>query len=395
MKCRARFTSPFLGPALSPSLAPCLAALCPDLLTSTPNPRAGPPPDAAAGSDTGLQARQAGKALLALFVRHSFVCLRRCRGRTLYSLRLVVLLHDGVARFVFVMFALKRVLLLDARISIACILALIDRQRCRRRHGTAIPVVPSAPALFPSAAPMLTPTGRRIRTPRAKVHRRLPVVPDRDAQDEDWHRHWGNENPRTVVPRARVPVISLVDPVHPVVEEVVRIQLRRVVDRVAGHQDERWIHGHIDSDADAGKPDTDAYLSGRRGDQAKRHPQCDEFVAHFFVNSAGRREWNRQSHSRQRTEHGIGPQVQQRPCLECQHEATTHSRFRLATPFIAMSASGKSGRTMHCPEVAVSCHGRCAYGLVDLYLTSAATESRQAAAHWLSPGASPGPPRPP
>ena len=58
---------------------------------------------------------------------------------------------------------------------------LIDRQRGRPGCRAPIPVIPSAPTLLPCIAPVLAPARRCIGTPPAEVHRRLPVIADRDA----------------------------------------------------------------------------------------------------------------------------------------------------------------------------------------------------------------------
>ena len=104
-------------------------------------------------------------------------------GRALHALRLIVLLDYGIAWLISVVLTLQRVLLFRAGISVSRILLLVCRQRGWRRHGAAIPSVPPAVALLPGVAPVLAPARRRIRTPPAEVHGRLPVIPHRDAQD--------------------------------------------------------------------------------------------------------------------------------------------------------------------------------------------------------------------
>ena len=322
----------FLDLTLSPSLPPCLATLCPDLLTSTPNPRAGPPPDAAAGSETSLRARQAGKALVRWWTS-------RCRHLP-FAARVRL---ERVAVLKAVCFPASR---WPSREALLCLPAEIPwphsvlaapgsaaarrrRAVCRCNAGFEARAAArradiDRPHIGADRQATVPPAARNrdsscpIRA--GAVPKRCPNAHPNGAAHSDSTREstsevagntgqgragrrlappLGQREPTDRCTRSSRTSCLLVDPVHPVVEEVVRIQLRRVVDRVAGYQDERRIHGHIDSDADAGKPDTDAYLSGRRGDQAKRHPQCDEFAAHFFVNSAGRRESNRQSHPRQ------------------------------------------------------------------------------------------------
>src|ERR1035437_7880495 len=89
--------------------------------------------------------------------------------------------------------------------------------------------------LLPLIAPVLAPAWRCIRPPPAKVPRRIPVVAYRDSQDEQRYNFWAHKPPRSVVPGTRVPVVALVDPVHAIVKEIVRIQSWRVVNRVARH----------------------------------------------------------------------------------------------------------------------------------------------------------------
>ena len=83
------------------------------------------------------------------FRRHGLPCLWGGRGCTLHGLGLIVLSHYVVLRLVSVVLGLERLLLLQARISIARILSLIYRQRGRRWCGATIPHVPSATTLFP------------------------------------------------------------------------------------------------------------------------------------------------------------------------------------------------------------------------------------------------------
>src|SRR6266508_3663135 len=110
---------------------------------------------------------------------------------------------------------------------------------------------------------------RRLRPPSAKVHRGPPVVADRNSQDEYRHRLPSHNPPGSVVPGARVPVIPLVDPVHAIVEEVVCLHARGVVDRVARHRDQFRVQRQVDPDAHVGTPYGDAHLSDGRGHRAQ------------------------------------------------------------------------------------------------------------------------------
>jgi hypothetical protein len=99
-------------------------------------------------------------------------------------------------------------LLLHPGIPVPGILPLIDRERGGRRNRSAIPPVPSASTLFPSTSPVLTPAGRRIGLPTAKVHRRLPVVTHRDTQNKQRHNSRVYKSPGPVVPGTRIPASS-------------------------------------------------------------------------------------------------------------------------------------------------------------------------------------------
>jgi len=126
--------------------------------------------------------------------------LSRC-GRSLSSLLLKMLADCLVTRLVTVMLAAERPLLLHlAWIPVSRILPLVDGQRGGRRSRAAIPPVPSTSPLLPLMAPVLTPAGRRIRPPPAKVHWRLPVVAHGDTEDEQRHNLRLHNPPGAVVP---------------------------------------------------------------------------------------------------------------------------------------------------------------------------------------------------
>ena len=154
--------------------------------------------------------------------------------------------------------------------------------RANRWRGTAIPLVPAASLLLPSLAPVLTPARWRIRPPAAKIPRRIAVVAYRDAQDEQRHRRRRHARPRPAVPGAGVPVIVLIDPVHAIVEEEIRIQSWSIVNGVTRHPDKVRVVRQVDPDAYAGKPDADAHLSHSRSHRPNHHPQHSQSMAHFF-----------------------------------------------------------------------------------------------------------------
>src|ERR1700693_820636 len=119
-----------------------------------------------------------------------------------------------------------RVLPVQLRIPIPRILPLVDRQRRGLRNGPTVPLVPSGATLLPVTAPVLAPAWRRIRPPSAKVRGRPPIIADRNSQDEQRHHVWPRNPPRPVVPGACVPGVPLIDPVHAIVKEIVRLHAR-------------------------------------------------------------------------------------------------------------------------------------------------------------------------
>src|SRR5258708_14197668 len=146
-------------------------------------------------------------------------------------------------------------LLVQLWIPIPWILPLVNRQRGGPWNGAKAPPVPSGATLLPVTAPVLAPAWRRIRPPSAKVHRRPPVVSDRNSQDEYRHHLRPRNPPRPVVPRACVPGIPLVDPVHAIGEEIVRLHARGLVDQVVRHWDQLRGQVQVDSDAPDWRPD--------------------------------------------------------------------------------------------------------------------------------------------
>src|ERR1700730_8691253 len=106
----------------------------------------------------------------------------------LLSRRVLELLADGrLARLVMVVLVPKSQLLIHTGIALPGVLALVRRQRSRRRSGGAVPAIPATTTLFPTTTPVLAPVGRRFGSPAAKVPGRLSVVPNRDSQHEQRH----------------------------------------------------------------------------------------------------------------------------------------------------------------------------------------------------------------
>src|SRR5690349_8697973 len=81
----------------------------------------------------------------------------------------VVLPHHLLARLVLVVLAVKGGLLLRGRIPIAGVPTLVGRDRRRGRDVGAVHVVPAAVLLRPGRAPVLVPSGRRVRGPAVEV----------------------------------------------------------------------------------------------------------------------------------------------------------------------------------------------------------------------------------
>ena len=78
---------------------------------------------------------------------------------------LIVLSHHGITRLITVILLVHFALLLGLGIAVTRIFSLVDRQRCRCRSGTAIPVVPTSPMLLPIVTPVITPARRRFSAP--------------------------------------------------------------------------------------------------------------------------------------------------------------------------------------------------------------------------------------
>lgn len=208
---------------------------------------------------------------------------RRFLSRLLFE----VLAHYLVLGLVTVTLSAQLVLLLHlVRISFSGIFSLVDRQRGPRRDRAASPPVPSAVALFPVMAPMLTPARRSIGLPALEVHGRLPVIADRYAQDEQWHIFWLNRPPGAVVPGAGIPAVTLVDPVHSVVKKVVGFHAWSVVDRIARHRDQMREKRQIYPDVHIRQADADADFGfgiSHRPQKYQQPNQSAEYSLHFVL----------------------------------------------------------------------------------------------------------------
>jgi len=113
---------------------------------------------------------------------------------------------------------------------------LMGLVRCIRRDrcGAAIPSIAASVVALPACAPMLAPTWRCVYTPLTEVLWRFAVIAHWILAEVSWRfaviAHWNPQHieryrvgihqlPWPVVPRARVPVLSLVDPILAIVEE--------------------------------------------------------------------------------------------------------------------------------------------------------------------------------
>ena len=236
--------------------------------------------------------------LLALFMLTLFLLalfLLALLLETLLLLTLLLLLHtrskillrDRLTRLVAVMLGAYRMLLFYcARIAVAGVIPLVNRQRCGCWGGAAVPTVPPPSTLFPVATPVIPPTGRRVGTPAAEIRRRLAVVANRDPQHISRHIVITHPIPRPVVPAARIPVIALEHPVETVIKEVIRIHPGGVVDGIARYPDKVWVPRITDTDVDTRiSGDTAGWLVGGSGIATldKGHRYRNQQVALFHL----------------------------------------------------------------------------------------------------------------
>lgn len=135
----------------------------------------------------------------------------------------------------------------------------------------ALPTIPAAAVPLPVRPPMFTPVGWPVGMPSAKIPGGIHVVGDRNAQDEQGHGPRFNEKPGAIIPVAHIPVVVLVSPIEAIVEEVVAMEARGVIDRVAGDQDQLRVSRDVDANTQVRKTDADPHPHlGRR---RHRHAQ--------------------------------------------------------------------------------------------------------------------------
>ncbi|HEY3309512.1 MAG TPA: hypothetical protein VGJ93_13745 [Desulfuromonadaceae bacterium] len=170
----------------------------------------------------------------------------------MFNLLLIVLADHLVTRLVTVALVAYRMLLFYPGIPVSRVLSLVNWQRGAGWSRVALPPIPSPSALLPSMAPVLTPAGRRICLPPAKVHRRLPVIAHGDTEDKRRDNLWLYKPPRAVVPGTGVPCVILVNPVHAIIKEIVVIHLWGIIDWVARHRHEFRVQRQVDPNAYVG-----------------------------------------------------------------------------------------------------------------------------------------------
>jgi hypothetical protein len=101
-------------------------------------------------------------------------------------------------------------------------------------------------------SPVLSPTGWSGRDPTTKVHRRLAIVPHRNTQNIQWHVIWVYSTPGTVVPGTGIPGIIFVDPIHPIIKEIVGVHPWSIIDRIIRHPDKFRVDRQVNPDAHVG-----------------------------------------------------------------------------------------------------------------------------------------------
>src|SRR5581483_9227282 len=192
----------------------------------------------------------------------------------LVARRLELAPHDRLARAIAIVLRAQQPLALDlARIFPARVLPLIHRQRRAMEARVTIPVIPAATSLLPGATPVLAPARRRIHHPAAEIRRRPAVIAHRHAQHERGHVFRTGQLPGTVVPGAGVPVVVAEHPIGAVVEEIVRLAARVVIDRIARDRHQLGEDGDVDADADAD-------LRARRQPSAEENGKYEDESAH-------------------------------------------------------------------------------------------------------------------
>lgn len=170
------------------------------------------------------------------------------------------------ARLVAIVARLDRALLIQlAGIVAAGVIPLIGRQWRSPGHGSAVPTIPSAALTFPVATPVLAPAWGGVGTPAAKIRGWPAVVAHGNAQHEQRYIGGWDPVPWTVVPGAGIPVVITVNPVQTIVEEVVLIHSRVVIDRITRNADHRRVRRHGESEADPAVSDADAELALGQG----------------------------------------------------------------------------------------------------------------------------------
>ncbi|KQZ30286.1 hypothetical protein ASD58_09670 [Duganella sp. Root1480D1] len=148
----------------------------------------------------------------------------------------------------------------------SCEALLIAWQRGRSWSSGAIPSLPVGVPACPVRTPDAVPAWCRIDGPTPEDHGRISVITHGHAQNEERHVVDGNQIPRAVEPWACIPFVVNVNPIQAIVEEVIGMQARRVIHRVAGNTLQDGILDYFDGNVDAG-------TCGRQHEIECRHRQ--------------------------------------------------------------------------------------------------------------------------
>ena len=133
----------------------------------------------------------------------------------------------------------------------SCVALLIAWQRGRGRSGSAIPVLPVRVPTCPIRSPHAIPAWRCTYGPTAEDHWWIAVITHGNAQYEKRHAVVADKIPRSVVPRAGIPFVVHVDPIQAIVEEVIGVEARCVIHRIAGNSLQDGILDDVDGNIDA------------------------------------------------------------------------------------------------------------------------------------------------
>jgi len=151
----------------------------------------------------------------------------------------------------------------SGRVAIALITTLVIGQWRKGRYIASIETVPPTMGIGPVTPPILVPTRRPITVPSVKIRWRIGVITHGNTQDEERHIKGIDDLPRTVVPIAREPAVVVINPIEPVVEEVIATEVRCVIDGVTRDRYQLRIGANRQVDAFTTGFDINDRLRGR------------------------------------------------------------------------------------------------------------------------------------